>query len=78
MSWYEILLAIEIPHNLVGMTISCCFDCDGFEFVNPSWIYQNYQVNRFGSVFISIIYSLYCPIGTIIYWIYKLCTIGRR
>ena len=26
----------------------------------------------------ALIYSLLCPVGTIGYWIYKLCTAGRR
>jgi len=78
MAWWEILLAIEALHHLVGIAIACCFNCGGFEFVNPNWIYRNYRVNKFGAIFLSILFGLFCPIGTVIYWIYKLCTAGRR
>ena len=78
MTWWEILLAIEIPHNFIGLIASLWFESDGFEFVNPKWIYQNYRVNIFGCIFLSVLFSLFCPIGTIIYWIYKLCTVGRK
>lgn len=78
MAWWQTFLLIEIVHNAFGFGIACCFRCDAFEFVNPNWIYQNYKVNRFGSIFLSVLYNLYCPIGSIIYWIYKLCTVGRR
>lgn len=78
MAWWDILCAIEIPHNFVGIVFAFCFKCDGFEFVNPNWIYRNYRVNKFGAIFLSVLFGLICPIGTIIYWIYKLCTIGRK
>lgn len=79
MTWWEIFLLIAIVHNVFGFYMAGCFNkCDGFEFVNPNWIYRNYKVNRFGSIFLSILFSLFCPIGTIVYWIYKLCTVGRK
>lgn len=80
MAWLKTLLLIEIAHNLagIGIILFLPLNCDGFEFVNPNWIYRNYRVNRFGSIFLSTLYGLLCPIGTIIYWIYKLCTVGRK
>ena len=78
MVWWETLLLIEIVHNFFGLAIACCLRCEGFEFVNPNWIYQNYKVNRFGSIFLGALYGSFCPIGTIIYWFYKLCTVGRK
>lgn len=52
------------------------FGAEGFEFVNPIYIYKNSKLNVFGAIFVSIFMNLICPIGTIIYWIYKLCTFG--
>ena len=52
------------------------FGAEGFEFVNPVYIYKNSKVNIFGAIIVSIFMSLICPIGTIIYWFYKLCTFG--
>ena len=49
-------------------------------------IYKESNVNVFGAIFVSILTSFICPIGTILYWfykiiivgIYKLCTVGRK
>jgi hypothetical protein len=79
MIWWETLLLIEISHNFFGVIFTACFrDCEGFEYVNPIWIYQHYRVNIFGCVLLTVVYNLLCPIGSIIYWLYKLCTVGRR
>ena len=51
---------------------------DGFEYLNPCWIYQYYQVNWFGCILLFLWYSLLCPLGLVIYWFYKLCTVGRK
>lgn len=51
---------------------------DDFSFVNPIKIYRTYHVNYFGAALICIIYNLLCPIGSICYWIYKICTVGRK
>jgi hypothetical protein len=50
----------------------------GFEFVNPVFIYKNVRVNWFGAIALTVCYSLLCPIGTVCYWLYKLCTVGRK
>ena len=51
---------------------------DDFSYVNPIKIYKNYKVNYFGAAIICIIHNLLCPIGSIGYWFYKLCTFGRK
>ena len=51
---------------------------DGFEYVNPIYIYKYNHVNWFGAIVVAIIYSAICPLGTIGYWCYKLCTVGRK
>lgn len=51
---------------------------DDFSYVNPIKIYKTYRVNYFGAALICIIYNLLCPIGSIGYWIYKICTVGRK
>lgn len=51
---------------------------DDFSYVNPIKIYKTYRVNYFGAALICIIYNLLCPIGSIGYWFYKICTIGRK
>jgi hypothetical protein len=51
---------------------------DGFEYLNPRWMYQHYQVNWFGCILLFLWYLLLCPLGLVIYWFYKLCTVGRK
>lgn len=54
------------------------FDAEGFEFVNPVFIYKHCRVNVFGAIILALLMSLICPLGTVGYWFYKLCTIGRK
>ena len=53
-------------------------DADGLEFLNPVWYHRNIRVNWFGAVIITLILSLICPIASVGYWFYKLCTFGRN
>ena len=49
-----------------------------WENLNPKYIYERFCVNWFGAIFLTLIVNLLCPIVSIIYWFYKLCTVGRR
>lgn len=51
---------------------------DDFSFLNPIKIYKTYHVNYFGAALICIVYNFMCPIGSIGYWFYKICTFGRK
>ena len=51
---------------------------DDLSYVNPIKIYRTYRVNYLGAALICIIYNLLCPICSIGYWIYKICTVGRK
>ena len=64
----------EIILGIVGVID----EFNDFSFVNPIKIYKTYKVNYFGAAIICIIYNLLCPIGSIGYWFYKLCTFGRK
>ena len=56
----------------------CAFNW-GFQWINPRYIYQNVQVNWFGCIVLTILAHLAAgPIISIIYWFYKLCTVGRK
>lgn len=48
---------------------------NGMEFLNPRWILKTYKVNVFGALLIAICLGILCPPATILYYIYKLCTI---
>ena len=52
---------------------------EGWELCNPYWVYKYYQgVNWFGAIMLSLLYTVLCPVGAICYWMYKLCTVGRK
>ena len=51
---------------------------EGFEFINPLFVYKHNKVNWFGALVLALFYSMLCPIGTLCYWFYKICTIGRK
>ncbi len=52
---------------------------DGWELCNPYWAYKYHRsVNWFGAIVLSLVYTALFPIGAIIYWFYKLCTVGRK
>ena len=46
--------------------------------LNPIYIYEHTNCNIFGTICLTILVNLLCPIATICYWVYKLCTVGRK
>ena len=51
---------------------------EGLEFFNPKHLYKHNKLNWFGVAMLTLFYNLICPIGSICYWFYKLCTVGRK
>jgi len=50
-----------------------------FEYLNPLFLYDYHsKLNWFGTICLALFYNLLCPLITIAYWFYKLCTVGRR
>lgn len=82
MLWWQSLILIEIVHNFFGFLLYCVFlggnGVTGWEGVNPVWIYNHCRVNAFGAVVLCLLTNSLCPIASIAYWFYKLCTVGRR
>ena len=77
------ITGIIVVWMLVGFCICLLWAAtkvtDGWELCNPYWAYKYHKsVNWFGAIFLSLVYTALCPIYAIIYWFYKLCTIGRR
>lgn len=87
MYWYDWLWII-LAWSLVGgfvLAIASSLQnkgvinmSDGWEFVNPIHVYKYNKVNWFGAIIVALIYNVLCPIGSVCYWFYKLCTIGRE
>lgn len=83
----EIILLVclwQIAGFVTWIILGDCYDVQvikysfGIEFVNPLVIYKQTRVNWFGAILLALIYGLMCPVATSIYWLYKLCTIGRK
>lgn len=72
-----------VAWNLTGLITQFfiginCYQ-DAIEFCNPCVVYKyNKRVNWFGALVLSLMYSALSPLGTTIYWFYKLCTVGRK
>ena len=58
---------------------SCdCFASLGLSFLNPIVLYNSIKVNWFGTSLLSIAFNLMLPSAAVFYWIYKICTVGRK
>lgn len=51
---------------------------DDFNIFTPQYIYNNFKVNWFGTLVLFMFFNLLCPLFTIGFWFYKLCTVGRN
>ena len=81
-------IAVTVIWHIIGFLILAMISAlsnvdvldsaEGFEFVNPCFIYKYSYVNWFGTILLTIFYSFMMPIGTVCYWLYKLCTVGRN
>lgn len=86
MDVWEIILYVcvwSVVGFVMWLVLGGCFNvrvikcASGIEFVNPLVIYKQTRVNWFGAILLAMIYGIMCPITTLIYWLYKLCTVGR-
>jgi hypothetical protein len=87
MGVWEIILYVGLWHTVgfvIWLMLGACFNvqvigrASGIEFVNPLVIYKQTRVNWFGAIVVATLYGVMCPVVTCIYWLYKLCTVGRR
>ena len=87
MNIWEIILYVcvwSIVGFVMWLVLGSCFNVQvirysfGIEFVNPLVIYKQTKVNWFGAFFLATLYGMMCPICTAGYWLYKLCTVGRK
>lgn len=73
----DILTFINIV-GFLGVLIVTMTENANFSFVNPIVIYNNIPVNWFGTLLLTIIFNVLLPSVAIPYWIYKICTVGRK
>ena len=81
MTFIEILVIIFSIWNFGGSMIwlaaqSSQYSVVDRELVNPLFNKENYAVNWFGAIMIALFFNLISPIASLIYWFYKLCTVG--
>jgi hypothetical protein len=50
----------------------------GVEFVNPVFLYKRFKVNIFGLIIMTLVFNVFTLPCAVIYWLYKLYTIGRK
>ena len=77
MSIFTFLMIIFISTGVMAI-LGDMTKSEGLEFVNPIWLYKEYKVNWFGAGFIGILLTVLTLPYSIFYWIYKLCTVGRK
>ena len=86
MALWEILTLVFISWTILGgiayaiLTVNLDYFqfANGFETLNPFYVYRNIRVNYFGLIWMTLALNLICPLATVGYWFYKLCTVGRR
>lgn len=74
------LVALYVLVNVLTTIFIILASGDGvnYSFVNPKVIYDNLKVNWFGAILLTTIANVLLPAVAIPYWIYKLCTVGRK
>jgi hypothetical protein len=77
----NVYIPIMIFTNGVALILAVPTDAyadAGFAWLNPRFIYRHARVNWFGAIFLALIANAILPVIAIVYWFYKLCTIGRK
>ena len=78
----DILIEILISLNLMSVIFAGVLPASGmyeyFSLVNPKVIYRKLPVNWFGVTLLTIIFNVCFVIVSVPYWIYKICTVGRK
>lgn len=64
--------------SIIPITIYKTINGETLNYLNPIWLTRYSQLNIIGALFHWIMYSLLCPLATIIYWIYKLFTFSVK
>lgn len=85
----KLIIIVSIIYHIIGFVTLCYYETksrvyDGNVFVcylSPVWLYQNYRINYFGCLVLTVLFNIACPLLSIIYWACKLIkwlfTVGR-
>lgn len=81
MTGWEIIASVYIATHIVSLVLLVLtnfYEDAGFAWLNPAGIYERAKVNWFGASFLALLGNIAVPGIAVIYWMYKLCTVGRR
>lgn len=48
------------------------------DMIAPWGVYKHMNVNWFGAIVLTLVFNLLCPVLSIGWWFYWLCTVGRK
>lgn len=74
----EILISLNLMSVIIAGVLLASGDYECFALVNPKVIYKTIPVNWFGVILLTIIFNVCFVIVSVPYWIYKICTVGRK
>lgn len=66
---------------VIAMNFIVLFDTDIYQkegMFNPIEIYEQYNANWFGCILITLLSNIILILPAIVYWFYKLCTVGAK
>lgn len=70
-NYFGFVLLLLIPYTRHAPDLDYIF--------NPIYIYKRIKtINWFGCLILTTLFNILCPILSIGFWFYKLCTCGRR
>lgn len=79
MIWFCLILWIILGGVFSFLPYKSYSIFGSFGYLNPFFLYYYHSdLNWFGVICLGLFYNLLCPLITIAYWLYKLCTIGRK
>ena len=80
MEWYwPVLIIYGIITLLINAIGLLCNEVESIHnLLNPVYIYKANKVNIFGCIMLTFLGHLLFPWYIIPYWLYKLCTAGRK
>lgn len=79
----SIIFAIILIWNVIGLLVFAII----YQQINailiedmiaPWGVYKHINVNLFGTIVLTLVFNLLCPVLSIGWWFYWLCTVGRK
>lgn len=76
---FPVLMFISMIEFIVILEASDISKRGILDFLNPISNYKTWtSMNWFGVIFWTLFFNLICPVFSVCYWFWKLCTVGRK